>query len=71
MTNDDEMRGAEERRNGSGGGGVRPPKESLLTASLVDDYCDFYDDRLAFSSVDGPILLLAIPSIMGEGRRRY
>ena len=41
------------------------------TASLVNDYCDFYDDRLAFSSADGPILLLAIPSGMGEGRRRY
>ena len=61
MTNDDEMRGAEERRNGSGGGGVRSPKEPLVDDENGCDYCNFYDDRLAFSSADGPILLLAIP----------
>ena len=47
--------------SGSHSGGVRPPKESLVGDENGCDYCDFYDDRLAFSSADGPILLLAIP----------
>ena len=57
MTNDEYMHGAEECQNES----IRPPKEYLVDDENGCDYCDFYDERLAFSSADGPILLLAIP----------